>query len=186
MHAVVKDSLEEYLSGALEPAGQRDIEAHLSTCEGCREELAGMQNISELFASLQSEEAWPDRVWSQPWSHQAWSDKAVPGAQGFVPALRGSDPRPGFYERVIQQVGGRVAVPSFAGLFSLDLAFARRLVFACLLTLAVLGSYLVVREGEYAGSLSPEAVMAQQNYPAFDSEHGQDNMLVTLAAYDEP
>jgi len=110
----------------------------------------------------------------------------VPGAQGFVAALRGADPRPGFYERVIQQVGGRVAAPSFAGLFSLDLAFARRLVFACLLTLAVLGSYLVVREGEYAGSLSPEAVMAQQNYPAFDSEHGQDNMLVTLAAYDEP
>ena len=37
-----------------------------------------------------------------------------------------------------------------------------------------------------ASSLSPEAVMAQQNYPAFDSEHGQENMLVTLAAYDEP
>jgi anti-sigma factor RsiW len=159
MHAVVKDSLEEYLSGTLEPAGQRDIAAHLTTCEGCREELAGMRNISELFTSLRWEEA-------------------IPGTQG--------DPRPGFYARVMEAVGGRQSVPSFAGLFSLNLAFARRLVFACLLTLAVLGSYLVVREGEYAGSLSPEAVMAQQNYPAFDSEQGQDNMLVTLAAYDEP
>jgi hypothetical protein len=156
MHAVVKDSVEEYLSGALEPAGRRDIETHLSACEGCREELAGMRHISELFASLQVEEAML------------------------------SDLQPGFYARVMQAVGGRHAVPSFAGLFSLDLVFARRLVFACLLTLAVLGSYLVVREGEYAGSLSPEAVMAQQNYPAFDSEHGLDNMLVTLAAYDEP
>src|SRR5450432_3785417 len=163
MHAVVKDSLEEYLSGALEPAGQRGIEAHLSTCERCREELAGMQDISELFASLQPE-------------------VAMPGTLGFLDA----DPRPGFHARVMQEVGGRRAVPSFASLFSLDLAFARRLVFACLLTLAVLGSYLVVREGEYPGSLSPEAVMAQQNYPAFDSEHGQDNMLVTMAAYDEP
>lgn len=182
MHAVVKDSLEEYLSGALASAGQRDIEAHLSICEGCREELAGMRDISALFASLKSEEAWSEQAWSE----QAWSDTAVPDAQGFPAALRDADPRPGFYARVMQEVGGRVAVPSFAGLFSLDLAFARRLVFACLLTLAVLGSYLVVREGEYPGSLSPEAVMAQQNYPAFDSEHGQDNMLVTLAAYDEP
>ena len=122
-----------------------------------------MQDISELFASLQPE-------------------AAMPGTLGFLDA----DPRPGFHARVMQEVGGRRAVPSFAGLFSLDLAFARRLVFACLLTLAVLGSYLVVREGEYPGSLSPEAVMAQQNYPAFDSPHGQDNMLVTLAAYDEP
>jgi len=154
MHAVVKASLEEYLSGTLEPAGKRGIEAHLSTCEGCREELAGMQDLSQLFGSLLSEEA--------------------------------MEPPPGFCARVLQEVGGRQPVPSFAGLFSLDLALARRLVFACLLTLAVLGSYLVVREGEYPGSLSPEAVMAQQNYPAFDSEHGQDNMLVTLAAYDEP
>lgn len=154
MHAVVKDSLEEYLSGTLEPAGQRVIEAHLSTCEGCREELAGMESIAQLFGSFELEEA--------------------------------MEPPHGFYAQVMQAVGGRKSVPSFTGFFSLDLAFGRRLVFACLLTLAVLGSYLVVREGEYAGSLSPEAVMAQQNYPAFDSERGQDNMLVTLAAYDEP
>jgi hypothetical protein len=158
MHAVVRDSVEDYLSGALTPAGQRKIEGHLNTCKVCREELAGMQDISELFAFLQPKEA----------------------GQGVA------EPRPGFYARVMQQVGGRHAIPAFSGLFSLDFAFARRLVFACLLTLAVLGSYLVVREGEYAGSLSPEAVMAQQNYPAFDSEHGQDNMLVTMAAYDEP
>ena len=45
MHAVVMDSLEEYLSGTLEPAVLRDIEAHLSTCELCREEIRGMQDV---------------------------------------------------------------------------------------------------------------------------------------------
>ena len=58
-------------------------------------------------------------------------------------------PAPGFYARVMQQVGQRQAVPSFAGFFALDFAFGRRLVFASLLTLAVLGSYLVSYESEY-------------------------------------
>ena len=152
MHAVVMESLEEYLSGTLEPAAGRDVEAHLSACERCREELAGMRNISELFVSLQPEEA--------------------------------LEPAPGFYARVIQQVGERKAVPSFAGFFALDLALARRLAFASLLTFAILGSYLVMQEGEYPTGLSPEAVMAQQNSPAFDSASAQDNMLVTLTTYE--
>jgi anti-sigma factor RsiW len=52
MHAVVLENLEEYLVGAVEPAAQRDIEAHLKTCEMCRDEVAGMQQISELFVAL--------------------------------------------------------------------------------------------------------------------------------------
>lgn len=152
MHAVVMESLEEYLSGTLDPGADRDIEAHLSTCRRCREELAGMQDISELFVSLQPE---------QP-----------------------LELAPGFYARVIQQVGERKAVPAFAGFFALDLAFGRRLAFASLLTFAILGSYLVMREGEYPTGLSPEAVMAQQNSPAFLSASAQDNMLVTLTTYE--
>ena len=49
MHAVVMDSLEEYLSGTLKPAVQRDIEAHLSSCESCREEIQSMQDVSHLL-----------------------------------------------------------------------------------------------------------------------------------------
>jgi len=52
MHAVVVDRLEEYLAGVLAPAALRDIEAHLKTCEMCREEVAGMRHVSELFATL--------------------------------------------------------------------------------------------------------------------------------------
>ncbi len=152
MHAVVMDSLEDYLSGTLEPADQRAIDAHLSTCQLCREEIRGMQDLSQLFGSLKSEETF--------------------------------EPAPGFYSGVMRQVGETKAAPSFAGLFGLDLAFGRRLAFASLLTLAVLGSYLVSREAENPVGPSPEAIMAQENSPAFSSAPAQDNMLVTLTAYE--
>ena len=45
------------------------------------------------------------------------------------------EPAPGFYARVMQQVGAQKAAPSFANLFALDFAFGRRLAFASLLTL---------------------------------------------------
>lgn len=152
MHAVVMQSLEEFLSGTLDPAAQREIEAHLKSCEPCGAEVRSMQEVSEWFGSLQSREP-------------------------VVPA-------PGFYARVMQQVEQQKAVPSVANLFGLDLAFGRRLVFASLLMLAVLGSYLVSRETAYPSGPSPEAIMAQQESPAFESAPAPDNMLVTLTAYD--
>jgi len=57
MHAGVMDSLEEYLSGTLKPAAHRDIEAHLSICESCRQEVASMREISQLFGALVPDEA---------------------------------------------------------------------------------------------------------------------------------
>jgi predicted anti-sigma-YlaC factor YlaD len=152
MHAVVMQSLEEYLSGSLTPAAQREIDAHLKGCDTCRSELRSMQEVSELFDSLQAEEA-------------------------VVPST-------GFYARVMQQVEEHSAAPSLANLLGLDVAFGRRLVFACLLTLAVLGTYLISRETAYPAGPSPETIMAQQESPAFDSAPAQDNMLVTLTAYD--
>jgi anti-sigma factor RsiW len=55
MHAVVMESLEDYLAGTLEPSEIRAIEAHLSNCDRCREQIRGMQSVSLLFGSLQSE-----------------------------------------------------------------------------------------------------------------------------------
>jgi anti-sigma factor RsiW len=152
MHAVVMQSLEEFLSGTLNPEAQRDIEAHLRSCDTCRSEIRSMHEVSQWFGSLRAEEP------------------MIPPA--------------GFYARVAQQIEQEKAAPSVAGLFGLDFAFGRRLVFACLLMLAVLGSYLVSRETSYAAGPSPEAIMAQQESPAFASGQGQDNMLVTLTAYD--
>jgi len=93
-------------------------------------------------------------------------------------------PAAGFYARVMRQVGHRQAVPSFAGFFALNFAFGRRLVFASLLTLAALGSFLVSQESSYPTGLSPEAVMAQQDSPAYDSAGARENMLATLTTYE--
>jgi anti-sigma factor RsiW len=151
MHAVVVESLEEYLSGTLKPEAQRVIEAHLRSCDACREDVASMQEISGLFREMVPQEA--------------------------------IEPVPGFYNRVMRQVGGRKAVPAFASLFSLDLAFGRRMVFASLLALAALGGYLVSRESDFASGPSPELVMAQQESPSFEAAPAH-AMLATMTSYE--
>jgi hypothetical protein len=75
-------------------------------------------------------------------------------------------------------------VSAFANLFALNVAFGRRLVFASLLTLAVLGGYLVSHESRYPVGTSPEAILAQQNAPAFETGGAENNMLATLTAYE--
>jgi len=153
MHAVVMDSLEDYLSGLLEPVEIREIEAHLSTCQLCREQVRSMQDTTLLFETLRSEEI--------------------------------IEPSAAFCARVMQEVGELKPAPTFASFFSLDLAFARRLVFASLLTLAVVGSLLVTREStNRPAGMSPEAIMAQQDSPTFDTLPASDNMLITLTTYE--
>src|SRR5690349_1535020 len=56
MHAVVMDSLEEYLSGELEPVAQRRVEAHLNACHSCREEVRSMQDVSSLLHAFRTDE----------------------------------------------------------------------------------------------------------------------------------
>ena len=152
MHAVMMENLEEYLSGTLEPAPLRDVEAHLSTCAICREEIRAMQDLTGLFVTLRREE-------TEPWLIA-----------------------PGFADKVMQQVGARKPVPAFAGLFGLNMAFGRRLVFASLVMLAVVGGYLVTHESQYPVGSSPEAILAQQNAPGFEA-NAENNMLNALAVY---
>lgn len=153
MHSVIVESLEEYLAGTLDIAGRRSIEVHLDDCEACREELAGMREISYMFGSLRSNDV--------------------------------LEPAPGFYAGVMQQVQEFKPAPSLAGLFSFDFAFGRRLVFASLITMAILGTYLVTRESDAHSAISPNSIMAQQDSPGFESAPAHDSMLVTLAAYGE-
>ena len=88
------------------------------------------------------------------------------------------DPPPSFVAQVMQTVAERPA-PSFRSSFG-DFAFGRRVVFASLLTLAVLGTVLVSREHAYAPNpTTPDAVMADA---AGSPNAGQ--MLVTLANYE--
>ena len=91
-------------------------------------------------------------------------------------------PSPGFYARVVRQAEARQSVPTFSSLFALDFAFGRRLVFASLLTLAVLGSYLVSRETDYMAGPSPEMVMATGS--SLPDTGDREQMLVTLTSYE--
>jgi anti-sigma factor RsiW len=109
--------------------------------------------------------------------------RSMAGVGGLFAILKGDgapEPSPRFCANVMQWVEERQRTPSFSGLLALDFAFGRRLAFAALLTLAVLGSYLVSRETDYTVGPSPEAVMAQDNNSGAD--RGQ--MLVTLTTYE--
>jgi len=92
------------------------------------------------------------------------------------------NPSPGFYARVARQVEASTPTPTFSGLFSLDFALGRRLIFASLMTLAVLGSYLVSLETNYSAGPSPEAVMAMDS--SAPPSTNRDLMLVTLTTYE--
>jgi Putative zinc-finger len=151
MHAVVMESLEEFLAGTLEPSERSSIEAHLGNCAACREELRGMEDLSLLFSSLRPQDA--------------------------------IQPAPGFYARVAAQIEERNAAPSWNNFFALDPAWGRRLVFSCLLVLAAMGTYLVSNERGYSSGPMPDAVMAQQTQPSFDSAPAE-SMLVKLASYE--
>lgn len=99
-------------------------------------------------------------------------------------AREGLDPAPGFYARVMQKVENTQPAPSLASVFALDAIFGRKLVFACLLTLGVLGGYLVSSERTYTSGKTPEAMMAEQSQPAFDQAPASESMLVTLTNYE--
>src|ERR1019366_8931027 len=88
------------------------------------------------------------------------------------------DPPPSFVAQVMQTVAEGPA-PSFWSSFG-DFAFGRRVVFASLLTLAVLGTVLVSREEAYAPNpTTPEALMADAA-----GSPTADQMLATLASYE--
>jgi anti-sigma factor RsiW len=165
MHAVVIESIEGYLSGSLDRAEERAVEAHLAVCPKCREDLRGMQAVSRMFGSLRS------------------TDPASGSLSGAV-SEDAVAPSPGFYARVMQAVEARKAAPSFSGLFALDFAFGRRLLVSSLVTLVLVGGFLVTREAGYAGGISPDSILAQQDSPGFGSASASDSMLATLTSYE--
>ena len=154
MHAVMMESLEEYLAGVAGAGGSRDVEAHLSDLSNVpgRDPVA-CGRFRSCSASLRQDEA------------ETW---------GIAP---------GFYAKVMEQVsraqaGARVRRPLCPG------SGVRPAAGVC-----------VVADPGGVGRLpgdprsrvpvgpSPEAILAQQNAPAFETASAEDNMLVTLTAY---
>ena len=103
-------------------------------------------------------------------------------------SLRSSEefaPTPAFSAGVWNFIETQRPSPFWTTLF--DPAFFRRTAFACLMLLALLGSYLVTRESDYTyGSPGPETAIAiERNHPSYvdDPVQDRDMMLVTLASY---
>jgi len=94
------------------------------------------------------------------------------------------EPAPGFYARVMQRTAETQPAPFLAGLFGLDGLFGRKLVFASLLTLGILGGYLITSESSYTTGPTPEAIMAEQTQSSFESAPAPESMLVTLTHYE--
>jgi len=106
---------------------------------------------------------------------------AIEESRGLLASLKLAepvDPPPGFVAQFMQAVAQRPC-ESFWNFLG-DFAFARRVVFASLLTLATLGTVLVTREHAYAPNpTTPQAVMADGAVSPT-----ADQMLVTLANYE--
>jgi anti-sigma factor RsiW len=109
---------------------------------------------------------------------------------GLFQSLREPEPiqpDPGFYFRVTQTIESQQQ-PSFWSVFSLDALFGRRVAFASLMMLAVVGSVLVFSETGYEapGVSGPEEAMAAHDVSIpHESSVDRDRMLVTLASYQQ-
>jgi hypothetical protein len=98
------------------------------------------------------------------------------------------DPAPGFYARVIEKIVARKRA-SFLYAF-LDPALTRRLIYASLTAVVLLGSLLVYWEGLPALDDSSLMAIIAAETPAgemvgADPAHDRQTMLLTLASYQE-
>lgn len=73
------------------------------------------------------------------------------------------EPAPGFYARVIDRIDTERELPFWTVM--LDPIFGRRLVFACLILLAMLGAYVALDTEDYSARHRPEYVIASQPAP---------------------
>ena len=96
-------------------------------------------------------------------------------------------PAPGFYSRVIGSLEARKAAPLWYEL--LDPALARRLIYASLATVVILGSYLLYSaQGPPSGAASAVSFMAAEpsaSHVGTDPQHDRDTVLLSLASYQE-
>ena len=94
-------------------------------------------------------------------------------------------PSLGFYAKIARTIEAEQKSPLW-GLFAPDLQFFRKVAFASLMLLAVLGSYLVSRESDYAAAMGTEqATLTEHNATIpHDSPADREHILVTLAAYE--
>ncbi len=94
-------------------------------------------------------------------------------------------PLPGFFLRVSERIEAE-RKPSFWSMFSLDAVFGRRVAFASVMTLAVVGAFLVTQETNQTTPVpqTTDAIMASHDFlTPHDSASERDQMIVQLASY---
>ncbi|MCU1325643.1 MAG: putative transrane anti-sigma factor [Bryobacterales bacterium] len=129
---------------------------HVKACATCREEIAEMEDLAKILRGLTTP------------------------APGDMPV-----PSPGFYARVANTINEQQPKSAWANLFSPGYLFFRRVAFASLLVLTLLGAVLITteRSGEGADATS---IMAQYDSTTSHAPAAErDSLLVTLAAYHE-
>jgi anti-sigma factor RsiW len=144
----------------LSGSARRDFQAHLDSCAECRREVAEFSGLSGLLGAL--------RV-----------------TANIEEAL---EPAPGFYYRLTQTLETERSARSPWSVFSIGAAFGRRVAFASLMMLAVVGSLLISHESSF-GLASDERepitkIMASHDSTApRNSVENRDRMMLTLATY---
>jgi predicted anti-sigma-YlaC factor YlaD len=97
------------------------------------------------------------------------------------------EPAPGFYARVMEALEARRRAPLWYAF--VDPAFARRLIYASLATVVILGSYLVYSEqGPGLDASSPMSFMAVESADrqvGTDPQRDREVVLLSLASYQE-
>ena len=93
-------------------------------------------------------------------------------------------PSLGFYAKVARTIESEQRSPLW-GLFAPDLQFFRKVAFASLMLLAVLGSYLVSQESDFAAASTEQATLTEHNSTVpHDSPADRQHIMVTLASFE--
>jgi anti-sigma factor RsiW len=152
---MMHEVIQNGLEQYLSGAIRRDFQAHLDECGECRREVMELRAISAAFAVFKE-------------------DAEVTAPQ----------PELGFYYRLSQNLESRKAVSPWS-IFSVNAAFGRRVAFASLMTLALLGGMLVSRESDYGSDQpAPDTIMASHDGTApHEPGSDRDRMMLTLATY---
>ena len=97
------------------------------------------------------------------------------------------EPAPGFYARVMGSLEATRGAPLWYEF--LDPAFARRLTYACLATVVILGSYLVYSgqgpQSVVSNAVSFMAAESSDSHLGADPQRDRETVLVSLASYQE-
>lgn len=159
MDDLMKENLEDYLSGVLIGRRKDEFESYLNAHPKAAEAVEQQREAAALLSELR-----------------------VPEEDGMP-----VQPSPGFYARVMNQVDDERSVPFWEAL--IEPVFVKRLAFACLMWFFLLGAYATVFDGlgEDTAHVA-ERMLTQPPSPEYhvrfggDLERNRDSMLSAMMA----